>query len=483
MKIEGLLMKNEKIDAIIVGGGIGGCAIGALLAHKGKSVKLFDKNRIIGGRMLTYNYEGFKIDLGVHLFGVGDKGYLGDVLRRIDMPNAIDWVVSNNPRPTLFYKNKSMIYSRKTMSQVIGSSEEDFNLAMAFFSEVLSMRKKKIKELKYVGLVDFISNYAKDPEVAEKLKTFVAMIAGQYFVTELHETSTAEFINCFRQVVNSKSSAYPKGGCIAIPLAYQQKIEQKDGTVELNAKVKKIIIENNRATGIELEDGRAFHADMIISNADIKNTVSNLVGEKYFDKEYVKKVKNLKYARHCLALKIGLDKKITDQKLVMYIGTDYSEMEFLASSMEDGKVPENPGGMITVPSNYDPSLAPEGCQSIFFGTGCLGEQPKSYYDEWGEKCYESFLKVFPEADKHLIFKKMDSPLLVDAFAGETGNVIGVAQTIDQIYDRRPSQISPIDGLYLVGAEAGGHGIGAELAANSAMELDDILSSEKIKVSN
>ncbi|NHI94025.1 MAG: NAD(P)/FAD-dependent oxidoreductase [Candidatus Lokiarchaeota archaeon] len=469
----------EKTDVIIVGGGVGGCAIGAMLSHRGKKVKLFDKNQIIGGRCLTYEHQGFKIDLGVHLFGVGDKGYLGDVLRRIERPNALTWVVSNNPRPTLFYKDKSMIYSRKNMAQVIGSSEEDFNLAMAFFSEVLSMRKKNINDLKYVGLSDFIKSYAKDPKVANKLQTFVSMIAGQYFVTELHETSTAEFITSFRQVVNSKSSAYPIGGCVAIPEAYQKKIIDSKGEVELNAKVKKIIIENDKAIGIELDDGRNLFSDIIISNADIKNTVFNLIGEKYFENEYVKRVKGLKYAKHCLALKVGLDKQISDQKLVMYVGADYSEMESTVNEVEKGKVPDNPGGMITSPSNYDPNLAPKGCQSIFFGTACLGEQPKSYYDKWAEKCWEGFLKVFPEAEKHLIFKKMDSPLLVDSYAGETGNVIGIAQTVDQIYEKRPSQVSPIEGLFIVGAEAGGHGIGAELAANSAMELDDYFISKNL----
>ena len=130
----------EKVDAIIIGGGIGGCAIGAMLSHRGKQVKLFDKNPVIGGRCLTYEHEGFKIDLGVHLFGVGDKGYLGDVLRRIGRPDALTWIISNNPRPTLFYKDTTMIYSRKNMSQVVGSSEEDFNLAMGFFSEVFAIR-------------------------------------------------------------------------------------------------------------------------------------------------------------------------------------------------------------------------------------------------------------------------------------------------------------------------------------------------------
>ena len=89
------------------------------------------------------------------------------------------------------------------------------------------------------------------------------------------------------------------------------------------------------------------------------------MGEKYFDKAYVNRIKELKYARHCLALKVGLDKKITDQKLVMYIGTEYEELETILEELDHGIIPETVGGMITSPSNYDPTLAPTGCQSIF----------------------------------------------------------------------------------------------------------------------
>ncbi|MHC1591578.1 MAG: NAD(P)-binding protein, partial [Candidatus Helarchaeales archaeon] len=139
-------MNENKFDAIIVGGGVGGTAIGALLAHRGKSVAIFEKNKIIGGRCLSYEHQGFLVDLGVHLFGVGEKGYIGDALRKIDRPNALEWVISKDPRPTMFYNGKLEIYSRKNMSSVVGANERDFNMAMQFFSDCLSMRKKRIKE-------------------------------------------------------------------------------------------------------------------------------------------------------------------------------------------------------------------------------------------------------------------------------------------------------------------------------------------------
>jgi phytoene dehydrogenase-like protein len=462
---------SEENDIVIIGGGIGGTAAGALLAKDGYKVRLFEKNKLIGGRCLTYDYKGFKVDLGVHLFGVGPKGYLGNVCDLLDMPGAIQWVISNNPRPMMYFDGELIVYSRKNMSKVVGASEEEINLTMQFFSDTLSMRKKKIKELYYTGLTDYINEYSTNPI----LHTFIAMIAGQYFCTFPDETSTGEFIRCFRQVVEAKSSAYPIGGCIAIPKAYQKGLEENGGTVDLNSPIKKIIVENNEAKGIELEDGSIHYADMIISNADIQNTVLNLIGEKAFPKEYVSRIKNLKYANHCLALKVGLDKPVTDQKLIMAAsGLDYNRIRSMEEELMKGKVPDKIGGMITIPTNYDPDLGPSGKQMIFFGTGCLGGKSKQYYDKIGERCWEMLIEILPEVEDHLLWKKLDTPKLVEAYAGEYGNIIGVAQTVDQIYEKRPKHQTPIKNLYIVGAEAGGHGIGAELAANSAMELHKII---------
>ena len=54
--------------------------------------------------------------------------------------------------------------------------------------------------------------------------------------------------------------------------------------------------------------------------------------------------------------------------------------------------------------------------------------------------------------------------------GENGAGIGIAQIVGQAGHDRPSIKTPIEGLYIVGAEAGGAGVGTELAANSAIEF-------------
>ena len=95
---------ESSYDAIIVGGGVGGTAIGALLAHRGRKVLLLDKNKTIGGRCTSYTRDGFIIDLGVHLFGVADHGSLGQVCRQVSRPEAIHWLPITNP--VLRYKDE-----------------------------------------------------------------------------------------------------------------------------------------------------------------------------------------------------------------------------------------------------------------------------------------------------------------------------------------------------------------------------------------
>jgi phytoene dehydrogenase-like protein len=79
-----------RIDTVIVGGGIGGTAVGALLATAGQKVLLLEKNSIIGGRCASYERDGFIVDVGVHLFGLSGNGPLGEVCRRCGDPDAIE---------------------------------------------------------------------------------------------------------------------------------------------------------------------------------------------------------------------------------------------------------------------------------------------------------------------------------------------------------------------------------------------------------
>ncbi len=462
---------SDHYDAIIVGTGVGGAAVGALLAHAGWKILILDKNKVVGGRCTSYEKDGFVVDLGVHLFGMADKGSLGDVCRKIGLPDAIRWVTIGTA--TLMVKDRRMKYSRKNMSASV-PEEEQRNLERLFV-EVFQLSDEELEKLWYVPLNEWVSRFTTDPLA----QSFIERINGQYFCVRGNEGSTAEFIKCFREVVQARSSAYPVGGCISIPKAYIEAIERFGGRLLLKAEVSKILVEDGKAVGVKLKDGSSFRAPVIISNADIKATVLELAGGEHFPKDYVEKIADLTYSYHAVALKVALSEKITDDQLMMYMPYDQeSAVEKEIEQMQEGIVPDRVGAMITSPTNYDPSLGPEGRQMIFLGTGC---PPRQDWRKWEETMLNSFYAVYPQAKGKVLWHRLDSPDLVNAYAGEDGCIIGVGQTIDQIHERRPSVVSPLPGLYFASAEAGGHGIGTELAADSARELFRVLHESEGKV--
>jgi phytoene dehydrogenase-like protein len=459
---------TRKIDTVIVGGGIGGTAVGALLASSGQRVALVDKNSVIGGRCASYQRDGFVVDVGVHLFGLSGNGPLGEVCRRCGEPDAIEWVLARRPGVGVHFKGKTQPLSRSTMMANVNKANMG-SLANLMVS-LVQMRDAELNTLWYTPLRDWVSKFTDDREA----HAFFAMLCGIYFCITPAEASTAEFIIAFRDVMKHKSSGYPKGGCGAIPRAFQAMIEKHGGEVKLSCPAERIIIEDGKAVGV-VAGGETILADRVISNADIKRTVGGLAEARHFPAEYVKRVQDLTWTAHVLGLKVALDTVITDQKMIMYLpDLPDEEIEKLQAAYIEGRQVEMPdvaGGMLNSPSNFDPDLAPPGRQLITFGTKC---EPGQDWNKWARICMNALEDVFPDIKGHVLWSTIDSPDTVAKYAGEAGNVIGVGQTVDQIHERRPAHETPVKNLYLCSAEAGGHGIGTELAASSALELADKL---------
>ena len=77
---------------------------------------------------------------------------------------------------------------------------------------------------------------------------------------------------------------------------------------------------------------------------------------------------------------------------------------------------------------------------------------------------------FPGLREHAIFVDKVLPVDANALFGEDGAGIGIAQQVGQAGKSRPEIKTPLEGLYIVGGEAGGMGVGMELCVNSAIEF-------------
>jgi all-trans-retinol 13,14-reductase len=75
--------------------------------------------------------------------------------------------------------------------------------------------------------------------------------------------------------------SYPIGGAARIAETIAPAIERNGGKVVVSAEVEEIIVQNGKATGVRMADGREFHADLVISDAGARNTFQRLVPQQH----------------------------------------------------------------------------------------------------------------------------------------------------------------------------------------------------------
>lgn len=451
----------EQYDAIVIGAGIGGLAAGLLLSHRGLKTIVLEQHQFVGGRLTSFDREGFHWDLGVHFISRSDKGPVGDVFRRVGIPNPIKYI---QVRPQSSYKGKVRTFP-KDLKELV--AEKDYNAVLTFLKDIRNTPIEKTKEYDHVTLMSYVSKYTEDP----LLLGWVQSVAAIYMGTSLLEASTGEFMRCMIWEIEAKASGYPDGGCDSIALAYAAGIKQFGGEIKTGAKVQQILIENGCAVGVIAEDV-LYTSDLIVSNADLKNTVLNLVGEKYFTPDYVTNVSTLKYTQGIgVILRIALDKKLTDIHMLGHIATFDREAQGI--EIRNGNIGDDINLMLVVPSNFSEKIAPPGKQYVCVVGLIHGGFPVEYKDAVVEATFKTTERIIPGLRDHLLWHNVMTHRELGNMLGEGGASIGVAQTVDQVGAKRPKIKSPIEGLYVVGGEAGGTGVGIELCINSAMEFIDL----------
>ncbi|NVM56249.1 MAG: NAD(P)/FAD-dependent oxidoreductase [Candidatus Helarchaeota archaeon] len=479
---------------VIIGSGIGGSGIGALLAvSTNADIALFEKNTILGGRCASYDKKddqgrSWKFDIGCHIFSTCNRGPLGEILHRCG--KSLKWSYTRNPGPRVNVMGIELSSVTKTKKRKGKVKKEK----KSFTDFVRSIPIEETDKYDTIPLIDLLNDFY-GPNRGEINKLMYSMQAGVMFGTDPLSTSAGEFLRCIGDNARKMSMGYPIGGTGAIPEAYCDIIVEKGGQIYTgkNGLVKRIIVEDNNVKGVEAgPDDKFFEADIVIANSDIKTTGFKLIGEKYFSKDYVNYIQRLKWGGQVCSIKIGVDIIVTDQKMLTYVPKmDRQDMQGIFTSPDRIKdidftklgVPKLTALLIVPISNHDPALAPDGCQNIHgvspTAFGSMVKWSKADEKKWEQTCLNTLLTLWPEIEDHIVIQDFISTTLLNARFGKEGAGTGIAQSIDQVGNKRPSMISPIEGLYYCSGDAGGWGIGTELPARAALELFEIFKKKRI----
>lgn len=486
-------MSSDAPRAVVIGSGIGGTAATLLLAHAGVRVTLVEKNRRIGGSCSGYDKQGFHVDIGTHMFCRGGKGPLGEVLRRANEGGAIRFVRTRDIAELRFVEPRTSRLRRVPvpadvarmprfavdLALALDLSVADALRAARLFTHILAMSDEEVAEWDHRSIEEFLLRFT---DHAPTIGVF-GFLLGLYFILPYWEVSAGEALLCFRKMAKDNALSYPRGGSIAIPSTYVRLAVRRGAEVRTGVGVRRVVVEDGRAAGVELADGTVLPADIVVSTSSLRTTVSKLVGAQHFPAAYVDRAMSIKGSYIAVQAKIGLRKKLVDAGCIVggvgedvdlsRVGTD--DMKVMFEHLLRGEVPPIVPFYCPVPTNFDPSLAPPDHQLL---TVCavaptsdvrLTSPPAA----WEEAMLRTIRRVVPRLDDHALFVDTFDVSFIESWIGkEFGPAVSTGQTPDQVGKKRPAVHTPLPGLYLAGCNAGARGVGTELAAASAMECVD-----------
>jgi len=289
--------------------------------------------------------------------------------------------------------------------------------------------------------------------------------------------------------------AYVRGGMGALSEALAAAARAAGAEIELEAPVRRITVEAGRATGVELEDGRALPAGLVLSGADPHHTFLGLVGREHLPPEFAAAIGTLDFRSPSLKINWALDRaprfRARPQEGTgphhhgtIHLGaTDLDALDRSFEAAERGRLPERPMVELTVPSSLDDTLAPRGrhvagafVQHVPWDPAHDGGWDAAR-DALANRVQALVDEVAPGFSDSVLHREVLAPPdLEREFGLRGGNIFHGAMTLDRLGPLRPvpgwsRHRPPVAGLYLCGAGTHpGGGVMGACGRNAAGEV-------------
>jgi prolycopene isomerase len=464
----------SEYDVIVIGSGIGGLTSAALLAKSGKSVLVLEAHDRPGGYAHGFKRKKYHFDSGVHLIsGCGEQGYCGGqviykTLQVLELFDEIDFI-SINPFSHALYPELS-IGLPQTIDDFVEELSKQFPAEREGLKALTELCLQLSEEItiadELMAEVDLEQAQQLMPALFKYRKSTLAEVAEQFIADSKLlgvfasnwpylglPPSQVSFVYWSTMLIGYMvdGAYYCKGGFQQLANVLVKGIQRFGGEIQYKSAVDKIVIENEKVAGVIVNNQR-INAATVISNADFKQTIYQMVGEHYFPKRYLQRTKKMQHSLSIFVVYIATDLDLTAMNIshesFCYQDFDHDKN---FSRTQQGDISWI---SITAPTLVDPALAPES-QHLLMLTTLL---PYQIAESWKQQkpiamqiMLEIAGQIIPGLEKHILYIEGGSPATMHRYTqNHQGSAYGWDVTPGQVGPARIQNQSPIKGLYFAG---------------------------------
>lgn len=509
------------MEAVVIGAGHNGLVTAGYLARAGLKVLVLENRDLVGGACVTEEtWPGFRVSTAAYLCSLLQQRVIDD----LELTKFGYYVEPKDPAFFSPFPDGRYFFMwqdrRRTVEEIAKFSKKDAERYPAYeehlehlaqFVEPLlltvppNVPPRSVGDLaEYVRLAGKLRKLRRR-DIAALVKIFTQSAAeflDEWFESDqLKVTLATDGVIGANGGVMSPGTAYVllhhcmgglagirglwgfvRGGMGAITEAMAASARSRGVEIRCAAPVIRILVRGGQAVGVVLAGGEEIRARLVISSVDPRRTFLGLIEPGHLSDEFREAIRNFRSEGTSLKMNLALD-GLPDFRMLPGAGPQHRAtihicpgMEYLERAWDDakyGRPSEGPLIEMTIPTTYDPTLAPPGrhIMGIFLQYAPYTLRGATWDDlrePYADHILDLIAEYAPNIRSIVRHRQVLTPLDLERIYGLTGgNIFHGAMSLDQMFFLRPvagwaRYATPIRNLYLCGSGAhpGGGVMGA-----------------------